>query len=105
MFPTIYISVESKAPLEISLDCFIGRGISWFGTRVTVKSEISFYVIAQNGFIHAVHFLEETGDVSLENVKECEFLRNFPKLRPKQSSVLSPSVSRMEETLRWATVG
>lgn len=51
MFPTIYISVESKAPLEISLDCFIGRGISWFGTRVTVKSDISFYVIAQNGFI------------------------------------------------------
>lgn len=100
MFTSIYISVENKAPLEISLNCFIGHGIFCFGTTVTVKSDISFYVIAQNGFIMLGIFWEETGDVSLESVKEREFLRNFPKLRPKQSNVLSPSVSKMEETLR-----
>jgi len=31
-----------------------------------------------------LHFSEEMGDVSLENVKECEFLGNFPKVRPRQ---------------------
>lgn len=47
-----------------------------------------------------LHFPEEIEGVSLENIKECEILRNFPEVRPKQSSVLSPSANRVEGTSR-----
>lgn len=60
------------------------------------SSEWIYYVMKDQ----VLHFCEEIGEVSLENVKEYKFLSNFPKVRPKQSSVLSPSANKMEGTLR-----
>lgn len=53
----------------------------------------------------SIALLWRNRDVSLESVKECQFLRDFPKARGKQSSVLSPSADKMEKTLKWASMG
>lgn len=81
------------------LYCVLGQIILRFGTMVNVKSDILCYSSEWiYYFVKALelHFPEEIEGVSLENVKKCEFLRNFLEGRPEQSSVLSPSANRME---------